>query len=132
VGLLLLRLVLAMGVIGSGSERLMAGLGAADVWGGVVNAMVGVIVVAGGALTAIGYLTPLVASVVAFVGTGGLATRVWTLGSAAIVADGVHALMLEMAIAIALVMLGPGGYSVDALRFGRREIVIPPRISPDP
>jgi uncharacterized membrane protein YphA (DoxX/SURF4 family) len=38
---------------------------------------------------------------------------------------------LAMAIAIALVFLGPGAFSIDARRFGRREIVIPPRSTPD-
>jgi hypothetical protein len=28
---------------------------------------------------------------------------------------------------MALVLLGPGSYSIDALRFGRRVIVLPPR-----
>ena len=27
---------------------------------------------------------------------------------------------------VALTLLGPGGYSVDALRFGRRVVVLPP------
>ena len=27
---------------------------------------------------------------------------------------------------VALALLGPGGYSVDALRFGRRVVVLPP------
>jgi uncharacterized membrane protein YphA (DoxX/SURF4 family) len=37
------------------------------------------------------------------------------------------ACFLAMSIAIALVLLGPGAFSIDARRFGRREIVIPPR-----
>jgi uncharacterized membrane protein YphA (DoxX/SURF4 family) len=38
---------------------------------------------------------------------------------------------LALSIAIALVFLGPGAFSIDARRFGRREIVIPPRSTPD-
>jgi uncharacterized membrane protein YphA (DoxX/SURF4 family) len=34
-------------------------------------------------------------------------------------------LMLSIAIGIALAMLGPGAYSLDALIFGRRVIVLP-------
>ena len=34
-------------------------------------------------------------------------------------------------IFLALALLGPGAYSIDARRFGRREIVIPPRTTPD-
>ena len=41
------------------------------------------------------------------------------------------ACFLAMSIAIALVFLGPGAYSIDARRFGRREIVIPPRSTPE-
>ena len=41
------------------------------------------------------------------------------------------ACFLAVSIAIALVFLGPGAYSIDARRFGRREIVIPPRSTPD-
>ena len=32
---------------------------------------------------------------------------------------------LAIAVALALAMLGPGSHSIDALLFGRREIVIP-------
>jgi hypothetical protein len=41
------------------------------------------------------------------------------------------ACFLAISIAIALVFLGPGAFSIDARRFGRREIVIPPRSTPD-
>ena len=41
------------------------------------------------------------------------------------------ACFLAMSIAIALVLLGPGAFSIDARRFGRREIVIPPRPTPN-
>jgi hypothetical protein len=41
------------------------------------------------------------------------------------------ACFLAVSIAIALVFLGPGAFSIDARRFGQREIVIPPRSTPD-
>ena len=41
------------------------------------------------------------------------------------------ACFLAMSIAIALVFLGPGAFSIDARLFGRREIVIPPRSTRD-
>jgi len=40
------------------------------------------------------------------------------------------ACFLAISIAIALILLGPGAFSIDARRFGRREIVIPPRSTP--
>jgi hypothetical protein len=41
------------------------------------------------------------------------------------------ACFLAVSIATALVFLGPGAYSSDARRFGRREVVIPPRSEPE-
>jgi hypothetical protein len=41
------------------------------------------------------------------------------------------ACFLSMSIVIALILLGPGAFSIDARRFGRREIVIPRRSTPD-
>jgi hypothetical protein len=35
-------------------------------------------------------------------------------------------LMISIPVAIALVLLGPGAYSLDARMFGRRVIVLPP------
>lgn len=41
------------------------------------------------------------------------------------------ACFFAISIATALVFLGPGAYSLDARRFGQREIVIPPRSTLD-
>jgi uncharacterized membrane protein YphA (DoxX/SURF4 family) len=38
--------------------------------------------------------------------------------------QGGPAILLRIAVALALVMLGPGAHSVDAYLFGRREILI--------
>jgi uncharacterized membrane protein YphA (DoxX/SURF4 family) len=35
-------------------------------------------------------------------------------------------LIFGLAILLALAVLGPGAYSIDARLFGRREIIIPP------
>ena len=39
--------------------------------------------------------------------------------------------LLTLTTAIGIALLGPGAFSVDAVLFGRREIVIPPR-APEP
>ena len=65
----------------------------------------------------VGYLTPIVA--IAGLVLHGL---VW------LALDGTAA-SLSLVIgfdAIALALLGPGAYSVDSYRFGRREVVLPP------
>jgi hypothetical protein len=64
-----------------------------------------------------GYLTPIVAAICLFVHV-----LIWCrigVGSAA------FAIIVFLDL-IALALLGPGGYSVDASRFGRHVIVIPP------
>jgi hypothetical protein len=40
-----------------------------------------------------------------------------------------EALCMATLSALALVMLGPGAYSIDARRFGRRVVVLPPHDS---
>ena len=77
---------------------------------------------------AIGFLTPIVHVIVAVV------------ESVAIVVQGAPQVMspplafahdpriLQVAIAIAVALLGPGVYSVDSHLFGRQEIVIRPRV----
>jgi hypothetical protein len=65
----------------------------------------------------VGYLTPLVA-------TACLAFHVliWVhvgVGSVAVAA-------IVCLDAVALALLGPGAYSVDSYRYGRREVILPP------
>jgi uncharacterized membrane protein YphA (DoxX/SURF4 family) len=69
-----------------------------------------------------GFMTP-GAAVAMTVGTI-LMTGPWAPSSGASLLDGVGA-VLVVADALALAVLGPGAYSVDAYLFGRREIVIP-------
>lgn len=64
-----------------------------------------------------GYMTPIAAAICLF-----FHALIWCrLGV------GSMALAIIMCLdLIALALLGPGGYSVDAFRFGRRVIVVPP------
>jgi uncharacterized membrane protein YphA (DoxX/SURF4 family) len=110
LGLLLLRLVLGVGAIIRGVATLSTG----PLW-------LGAFAIASGALALIGFLTPF-AAVVAAIGALNFAFSEarWTPVAGAF-------------IAAAVALLGPGGFSVDARLFGRREIIIPPvmRRSPD-
>jgi len=73
----------------------------------------------------LGYLTPVAAALAALMTLG--AGLVWppplSLGPDAFRLS----FALLMVIAVALVCLGPGAFSLDARNYGRREIIIPNR-----
>jgi len=85
------------------------------------------LMVASGTLVLIGYMTPLAAMV------GGLLSVAtwmpWFPAPGPSVFLTRLAAILTAAIAIAIVCLGPGAFSLDARLFGRREIIIPKRSS---
>jgi uncharacterized membrane protein YphA (DoxX/SURF4 family) len=120
VGLLLLRAALGAGLLAAGVQALRDGAGAS--WGG---ALACVLVVDGLALL-VGALTP-IAAVPAVVVLLGRALAPGVQGTAA---DPAAAWALVVAVAVGL--LGPGAYSVDARLFGRREIEVPRHARPDP
>ena len=66
-------------------------------------------------LMIVGFATPLLATLCALIG-------VYTLISSGMAAWSCAAISIPVAVALAL--LGPGGYSVDARLFGRRSVVI--------
>jgi uncharacterized membrane protein YphA (DoxX/SURF4 family) len=68
-------------------------------------------------------LTPIAAILAALISTG--ITLSWFPPPSIAHCRSLLAIVLEMAIAIALICLGPGAFSVDARLFGRREIIIP-------
>jgi hypothetical protein len=65
----------------------------------------------------VGFLTPIVAILVLLF--HGLAWSSLSIGSAGMTT-------IALLDALALAMLGPGAYSIDAYRFGRRVVVLPP------
>lgn len=117
-GLLLLRLAVAV-VLAEHAGACLFDVGASSgAW------IVGVLAAAAAALLALGFLTPL-SGVAAVVIAAGLALGV--LPSPSRSAFGVGATTFAVTLAAAaLAFLGPGGFSVDAALFGRREITIPP------
>ena len=117
-GLLLLRLAVAAVLAEHAGACLFDAGASSGAW------MVGVLAAAAAVLLALGFLTPLSAAS-AVVIAAGLALRV--LPSPSRSAFGVGAATLAVTLAAAaLALLGPGGFSVDAALFGRREITIPP------
>jgi uncharacterized membrane protein YphA (DoxX/SURF4 family) len=64
-----------------------------------------------------GVLTPIVAI---------LALLFHVLAWSSLSIDGAGMTAIALLNALALAMLGPGAYSIDAYRFGRRVVVLPP------
>jgi len=118
VGLLLLRLavvvtVLAQCVASAGDWRHL----------GLVTAAVGVLAIASSVSLLIGYLTPFSAVIVALTSLGTAIS--WFPVPNPNLFDTKLATALVTVIAVAIVCLGPGAFSLDARLFGRREITIP-------
>jgi len=81
--------------------------------------------VGAGALLFVGFLTPIVAGVIA---TGFIGVGLSLLpGSSPTFFDSRSSLIFGMTMLAAIGGLGPGAFSVDARLFGRREIIIPPQ-----
>jgi uncharacterized membrane protein YphA (DoxX/SURF4 family) len=78
----------------------------------------------GGVSLLAGILTP-ITSLLVVLGTIGYAFS-WLPAPSANLFDSKLAVIDLIAIATAIAFLGPGAYSLDALFFGRREIIIPP------
>ncbi len=88
---------------------------------------VGLLTVACGVLAVIGYMTPLGGVVGGLISVASLFP--WFPGPAPNLLVTRLATILTAAIAIAIVCLGPGAFSLDARLFGRREIIISRRSS---
>ena len=124
VGLLILRLAIGVSTASAG----VLSVARAPVPG--IEASIGAITaVASGLSLVTGFLTP-VSGVVVVIQALALALGGVPEG---LPVDGWRRLepLLFVAVALAGLLLGPGAYSVDAILFGRREIVIaPPRRGP--
>ena len=118
VGLLLLRLAVVVTVLAQCVAY------AVD-WRhlGLVTAAVGVLAIASSVSLLIGYLTPFSAVLVALTSLG--AAISWFPAPNPNLFDTKLATALATVIAVAIVCLGPGAFSLDARLFGRREITIP-------
>ena len=124
-GLLLLRLVLAGHLLAAGASAAALGPGATPLHD-IVLGSYGVMAVLCGALVAAGSLTRIVQTSVVIAELVAVAVYLSTPGYEVLVLGSWPAAVLATGIAAALGLLGPGAYSVDAVLFGRREVVIRP------
>jgi putative oxidoreductase len=109
-GLLLLRLIAGIPLIVGAAERLTVPAQAGPVAGHLAAAVAGLCLV-------IGLMTPMA-------GAADLVIQLWTMWATS---GGDHVAVVAGALAACVIMLGPGAWSIDARRFGRKRINIPVR-----
>ncbi len=117
VGLLLLRVLVASSLIAQSIGYLQMPNRSLVAWG------LAALTFAGGAFLLVGLMTPFVAVLVA---AGGIAAGLsWIPLAGQALSDSYPAILNLIVLAIAIALLGPGAFSLDARMFGRREITIP-------
>lgn len=119
-GLLLLRAVLGASFLVL-AFALVAARGTWHLVGGAVAGVAGISLV-------VGFLTPLAVSL----GLVAVSVALASPPPSIIAETKVAAAIAVIAVAAAVALLGPGAFSLDARRFGRREITIPRHRSPPP
>jgi uncharacterized membrane protein YphA (DoxX/SURF4 family) len=118
LGLLVLRVTVGAATLGQGLLHVV-GPAPSDAFYLTLDAAS---ILSGGALLA-GALTPAAAVLAALAALG----RALVTGAPGMLQglESGAALVLLMVMGVAVALLGPGAHSVDALLFGRREIVVP-------
>ena len=123
VGLLLLRALVGYSLIAQGMAYVRMPLDS------FVMCCLAALTFVGAAFLLVGLMTPLVAFLVA---AGGIGIALsWIPSAAGGLFEGYVALINLIALSIAIALLGPGAFSLDARMFGRREITIPSSSNPE-
>jgi uncharacterized membrane protein YphA (DoxX/SURF4 family) len=122
IALLLVRAVFGTALLMQGNCYVSEPSSTAADW------LVGVGTLAAGGLLLIGFLTPIVGAVVGM-GAFGIAVSLLPACTPTMFDSGL-ALVFALAMLVTIISLGPGAFSVDARLFGRREVIIPPRVFP--
>lgn len=123
LGLLLLRAAVGVSLVIRGGACLAARDQETSAW------VIGLLVLATGAALLIGLLTPVAGALAALDGVG--VALSWLPSPVSDGLGGAQAAVFLAVMAVAILLLGPGAFSLDARLFGRREIVIP-RANPPP
>ena len=123
IGLFILRIAVAVNAIAQGIGILAGSSGSISTF-----SVLGFFAIIAGLVFLTGFLTPIVGTILTF---GFLmdAVSLFLNSAAGEHATAFTALYLAI-ISLALALLGPGAFSVDARLFGRLEIIIPDRRRP--
>ena len=122
VGLLLLRAAVGITSVIQGAFYLLNGDSPT-----LETLTIALLTVAGGVALLLGLLTPVAGVLVGFSALA--VTLSWFPRPTPNLLDAKLSAVLVMVVAAAVVFLGPGAISLDARIFGRREIIIPSRLS---
>jgi uncharacterized membrane protein YphA (DoxX/SURF4 family) len=119
IGLLLLRAAVGLTAVVQGGAYLVVRDDPA-LWARAV----GMLVIACGVSVLLGLLTPFACVVVGLYSVGVAVSGFQATAPLGFAAG--SSLLLDVVMTAALVLTGPGAFSLDARLFGRREIIIPP------
>jgi uncharacterized membrane protein YphA (DoxX/SURF4 family) len=118
IALLALRLMV-------GATLLFQGASCLSLWNSVAQLSFSIAALLGGTLLIAGFLTPVVAVLIALPSIAAVFLQTTLCKSTLF--DTKLSAIFAAGVLLALSLLGPGALSIDARVFGRRRIIIPPR-----